>query len=105
VLTTAFGAGWPDAPHRVLRSSVDAAEASADGAVVVRVGEASIPLPRFSVSPPTREMEGDVLAAALYAGQGVAAIRDVPGAGDVVRRLAAEATDRLRQGGELSRDA
>ena len=25
VLTTAFGVGWPDAPHRVLRSAVDAA--------------------------------------------------------------------------------
>ncbi|MEY2397673.1 MAG: nitronate monooxygenase, partial [Actinomycetota bacterium] len=27
VLTTAFGLGWPDAPHRVLRSSVAAGEA------------------------------------------------------------------------------
>src|SRR5438270_122493 len=26
VLTTAFGVMWPDAPHRVLKSSVDAAE-------------------------------------------------------------------------------
>ena len=28
VLTEAFGVGWPDAPHRVLRSSIDAAAAA-----------------------------------------------------------------------------
>src|SRR4051794_23151589 len=95
VLTTAFAAGWPDAPHRVLRSSVEAAEAAADGAVVIRIGEASIPLPRFSVSPPTLETEGEVRAAALYAGQGVGSVTSVEGAADVVGALVGETTARL----------
>lgn len=36
-ITTVFGADWPDAPHRVLRSAVDAASAR-QGATVARLG-------------------------------------------------------------------
>jgi len=42
VLTEAFGTGWPDAPHRVLRSSLDAAKAFT-GDVVATVGTRSLP--------------------------------------------------------------
>jgi NAD(P)H-dependent flavin oxidoreductase YrpB (nitropropane dioxygenase family) len=91
VLTTTFSGGWPDAPHRVLRSAVDAADAY-DGEVVGHVlqdGERR-PIPRFSVSTPSRDVEGDVAAMALYAGQGVGAVSDVRPAADVVNELVGE---------------
>ena len=77
VLTTAFGTGWPDAPHRVLRSALAAAEAAPDA-------------PR-DPTPPSVDTEGPVAAMALYAGQGVGAVvRRRPAAAivaDLVSRL------------------
>ena len=67
-LTEAFERGWPDAPHRVLRSALDAAQRFA-GPVVATVGEREIP--RLSSTPPTVDTEGAVLAMALYAGTSV----------------------------------
>jgi NAD(P)H-dependent flavin oxidoreductase YrpB (nitropropane dioxygenase family) len=88
VLTTTFSGGWPDAPHRVLRSAVDAADAY-DGEVVGHVfqdGERR-PIPRYAAATPSRDVEGDIVAMALYAGQGVGAITDVRTAADVVSEL------------------
>ena len=91
VLTEAFGVGWPDAPHRVLRSSVDAAAASSDDVVghALRPDGTTAPMPRFGASLPTRDTRGDIAAMALYAGRSVAAVRGVPTAADVVAELAA----------------
>jgi NAD(P)H-dependent flavin oxidoreductase YrpB (nitropropane dioxygenase family) len=74
VLTTTFDAFWPDAPHRVLRSSVDAA--LAPGAPPVR-----------SPLPPTRATAGPIGHMALYAGVGVGDVTRVETAADVVRDL------------------
>jgi NAD(P)H-dependent flavin oxidoreductase YrpB (nitropropane dioxygenase family) len=50
VLTTAFSVMWPDAPHRVLRSCVDAAEAlEGDIAGEMPMGVVQMPLPKFAV--------------------------------------------------------
>lgn len=88
VLTTAFGADWPDAPHRVLRSAVEAADAlDHDVTGVLEVDGEHFPLPRFSTAPPTRDVSGAVEAMALYAGEGVGDVRDVVAAADVVREL------------------
>jgi NAD(P)H-dependent flavin oxidoreductase YrpB (nitropropane dioxygenase family) len=76
VLTNAFSFGWPGAPHRVLRSCVDASDA-----------DPSTRLPM----PPTRSFGGLVEAAALYAGTSVADIFGVEPAANVVRRLVADA--------------
>lgn len=90
VLTTAFGVGWPDAPHRVLRSALDAATAH-DGDVVgqLRTGGGVEPVARFQVTPPTDAVEGDVAAMALYAGEGVGHVGAVTSAADVVQDLVA----------------
>jgi NAD(P)H-dependent flavin oxidoreductase YrpB (nitropropane dioxygenase family) len=99
VLTTAFSTGWPDAPHRVLRRAVE--EAGAAGSDVVgRVvdGDAAWDVPRWGVDPPTRWTEGAITAMALYAGQGVGAVNDAPGAAAVVEELAAEAARLLERG-------
>lgn len=90
VLTTAFGAGWPDAPHRVLRSAVTAAE-SLDADVAGEGGGG--PVPRWSVAPPLRDTTGRIDAMALYAGSGVDRIDGVLTAAEVVRRLVAEARE------------
>jgi nitronate monooxygenase len=80
VLTTAFAAGWPDAPHRVLRSCVDAADAL------------PFDTPNLhSPAPPTRHHAGDPLAAALYAGTGVGAVTAVEPAEELATRLMREA--------------
>jgi NAD(P)H-dependent flavin oxidoreductase YrpB (nitropropane dioxygenase family) len=68
VLTEAFGRGWENAPHRVLRSALDAAAAFTDE-VVARVGERE--LPKFAPEPPTIDTQGEIRAMALYAGNSV----------------------------------
>jgi nitronate monooxygenase len=88
VLTTAFGEGWPDAPHRVLKSAVAAAEAF-EGDVVGEAadGTARRPVPRFGVEPPGRDFSGNIEAMALYAGMGVGAVNKFRSAADLVAEL------------------
>jgi nitronate monooxygenase len=90
VLTTAFGGGWPDAPHRVLASAVARAEAF-EGAEVGEGGApgAQHPIARFSASTPSRDVNGHVEAMALYAGTGVGDVNSVRRAADVVADLVA----------------
>ena len=89
VLTEAFSVMWPEAPHRVLRSCVAAAEAF-DGEVVgeTRIGATTIPIPRLAVPTPTRNTTGTIEAMALYAGQSVGAVREVQPAASIVHELA-----------------
>ena len=91
VLTTAFSVMWPDAPHRVLRSCVEAAEAF-DGDIVgeVEMGEARMALPRFAVPCPGRGATGSINAMALYAGQSVGAVTKTQPAAEIVRELTAD---------------
>jgi nitronate monooxygenase len=95
VLTTAFSGMWPDAPHRVLRSCVDAAEASsADIVAEMSFGATRMPVPRLAVPSPSRDTTGEIAAMALYAGESVGAVTEVMPAGEVVRELA-EGAERL----------
>jgi NAD(P)H-dependent flavin oxidoreductase YrpB (nitropropane dioxygenase family) len=106
VLSTAFDGGWPDAPHRTLRNSTFARwDAAGRPAAPNRPGEgehvarsaAGVELARYAFNAPTRGTTGDVEAMALYAGQGVGLATDVPTAGELVQRLAAEAEAALRR--------
>lgn len=87
-LSEAFWVNWPDAPHRVLTSAV---EASGDGPDVV--GQMRGPdgtlrsVPRFFVSPPTRDVTGNIDAMALYAGMGIGAIAARVPAAEVIAEL------------------
>jgi NAD(P)H-dependent flavin oxidoreductase YrpB (nitropropane dioxygenase family) len=78
ILTTAYGEGWPDAPHRVLRSAVAAGEA---------LGAAQSWNPLW----PSTADTGSVAARALYAGQSVGSVRARQPAADIVAELVAEA--------------
>jgi NAD(P)H-dependent flavin oxidoreductase YrpB (nitropropane dioxygenase family) len=88
VLTEAFSTMWPNAPHRVLRSSVDAAAAFAGEVVgTLPTPNGPFPVPRYGVASPTRETTGTVEAMALYAGESVGAVRRVQPAAEIVREL------------------
>jgi NAD(P)H-dependent flavin oxidoreductase YrpB (nitropropane dioxygenase family) len=82
--------GWPDAPNRVLRASLDEASGLSDGPVAdLRLpGAASaFPIARFDTLPPLAECEGNILAMAQYAGQSVGEVSAVGPAADIVREL------------------
>ena len=112
VLTELFGAGWPDAPHRVISNAATERWLGGDlrGPAWVRaLNRRSAPvLSRLSASAvarvasrqrgwipfygPVSPLAGDssrmVDAAPLYAGESVARIRQVQPAGELTRRLA-----------------
>ena len=91
-ITEAFSVMWPNAPHRVLRASIAAAEALTDDvAGEAHIGGRAIEVQRLSVVCPTVETTGRVEAMALYAGESVAGIRSVRPAAEIVAELASGA--------------
>jgi nitronate monooxygenase len=100
VLTEAFSTMWPDAPHRVLRSCVTAAESIEDQIVgeIDHAGE-RMPVQRLSPLGPGRTATGRIDAMALYAGQSVGAVERLQPAGAIVRELAEGAERLLRRWG------
>jgi len=74
VLTTAFGEGWPDAPHRVLKSAIAAGAALGDQQT-------------WGTEWPTSTSDTPPEARALYAGQSVGAVRSRQPASEIVREL------------------
>lgn len=90
VVSTAFNVGLPEpGPHRVLRSSIEAAEALTDDQIgVVRLAGAEIPVGRFGAQPPTRESTGAVEAMPFYAGQSAGAVRTIQPAAEIMAELA-----------------
>lgn len=78
VITTAFGDGWPDAPHRVLKSCLDAGHA---------LGSAQSWGPNW----PTADDGGPIEARALYAGQSVGAVHSRQEASEIVAELVGDA--------------
>jgi nitronate monooxygenase len=74
VITEWFNEGWPDAPHRVLRSALEAAQRSG----------------WRSTMPPYRSIDRDPGDMAMYAGTGVDAINRVASAASIVAELVSE---------------
>lgn len=97
-LTECFSTMWPDAPHRVLRSAIEAAEACTEDVVgETRLGDRAVPVARLSVICPSKETTGRIDAMALYAGESVTHVRSVQPAGEIVRELV-EGAETLRVG-------
>jgi nitronate monooxygenase len=89
VITETFSVMWPGAPHRVLRSCIEEAQAHPEEIVgQMRLGPEILPVARFAVPTPTHETTGNVTAMALYAGESVTSVRAIAPAGEVVRELA-----------------
>ncbi|HVY06418.1 MAG TPA: nitronate monooxygenase [Burkholderiales bacterium] len=96
VYTTLFDQGWPDAPHRALRNStVEMWEQAGRPDTGRRPGEGEVigaypdgrPIPRYGVPAPMQGASGDIEAFALYAGQSVGLVHDLPPVASVMREL------------------
>jgi nitronate monooxygenase len=97
VYTTLFDQGWPDAPHRALRNSTvrmwEAAGCPASGkrpheGEVVGAFPNGDPIRRYGVPAPMQGASGEIEAFALYAGQSVGLIRNLPPVASVMQELA-----------------
>jgi len=105
VHTTLFDVGWPNAPHRVLRTKVfeeweragrpESGKRPGEGETIGRSlrADAEIPLVSYTVMPPADYIEGDFERMPFYAGQSCGAVRGIAPAGEIVRQIAAEACD------------
>jgi len=93
VLTGLFDVGWEDSPHRVLRNSTyerwEDAGAPPNGERPGEGDEIAGGSPRYASNPPLADMEGDIEAMAMYAGQSVGAITAAEPAAAIVERFAA----------------
>jgi NAD(P)H-dependent flavin oxidoreductase YrpB (nitropropane dioxygenase family) len=85
VLCETFAAGWPDAPHRVLRAAAERAE-QLDAECVGVLGDRDIA--PFAPLPPTSQVRGEIAAMALYAGESVDAVTRIQPAREIVEELA-----------------
>jgi NAD(P)H-dependent flavin oxidoreductase YrpB (nitropropane dioxygenase family) len=98
VLTEAFSANWPHAPHRVLHSCVAAAGVLPDGVVgEAKIGGQMVAITRFMTPAPLRATTGRIEAMALYAGESVGAVRSVLPAAEILHELADGAERLLSQ--------
>jgi nitronate monooxygenase len=85
VVSHAFNVGMPvPGPHRVLRRSIEAAEAIT-GDTAGMLGD--VALPPFAPAPPSREATGNVEAMPFYAGRSAGAVTRVKPAGEIVAEL------------------
>ncbi|MBL8796454.1 MAG: nitronate monooxygenase, partial [Planctomycetia bacterium] len=97
VLTEAYSVTWPNAPHRVLRSAIIAAQGLGDGVIgETQIGGNRLALPRFSTPAPLVTTTGKIEAMALYAGESVGAVKRIQPAAEIVRELA-EGAEQLLQ--------
>jgi nitronate monooxygenase len=97
VMTTCFQDGWVNAPHRVLRNrTLEMWEAAGCPQPGMRPGEGDViatntttgaTVRRYSLTPPLPHFSGSLLEMALYAGEGVDAIDDIPSAAQLVDTL------------------
>ena len=108
VRTILFGHGWPNAPHRTLRTrfveqwlgnEARAQESRADEPVIGRtsIADREIPIQRFMSIPPSNRVTGDIESMALLAGQTVGLVKEIKSATTIVRELADEATRLIEQ--------
>jgi nitronate monooxygenase len=100
-LSVCYSDSWESALHRTLRNgTLTRWEAAGCPPAGRRPGEGDIVATgpndrrvlRYSIAPPQRDFTGTVTDMAMYAGQGVADIKDVPTVRDLLARLWAECT-------------
>jgi NAD(P)H-dependent flavin oxidoreductase YrpB (nitropropane dioxygenase family) len=102
VRTILFGHGWPNAPHRTLRTAfvqewlgreARGQESRPDEPVVGQtiIGGQAMPVLRFMGFPPNCDASGDIDSMDLLAGQSVGLVREIKPAGQIVHELVEEA--------------
>jgi NAD(P)H-dependent flavin oxidoreductase YrpB (nitropropane dioxygenase family) len=108
VRTTLFGHGWPNAPHRSLRTAfveqwlgqeARGQESRLDEPAVGQtvISGQAMPVLRFVSLPPNAEASGDIDSMAQLAGQGVGLVRAIKPAGQIVHELVEEARQIISQ--------
>ncbi len=100
-----YDIGWPNAPHRALRNATSAMWEDAgrpppgrrpgEGDELARRPDGTAIL-RYQSASPNASLEGEVEALSMWAGQGVALVRQVQPAAAIVRDLVEEAGAILR---------
>jgi NAD(P)H-dependent flavin oxidoreductase YrpB (nitropropane dioxygenase family) len=111
-ITTVFGPEWPGQEMRVLvnkavttsRGREAAALKESEGQIIgsVELGGQTMPVPRYSAILPTPEFKADLDWACLTAGECAADIHAIEPAGDIVRKMTADASQIIER---LSRRA
>ena len=99
VYSEAFSTDWKDAPHRVLRSSIEAASAF-EGDVVgegLQYNGEHFPILRFSTLMVTADTTGEIKAMPFWAGESVDVIKGVQSAAEIIQELADGAEQLLRR--------
>ena len=98
-MSVCYGDGWPGATHRTLRNgTLNRWEAAGCPPPGKRPGEGDIVarrasgggVMRYAIATPSRGLEGTVTDMAMYAGQGVGEVKDVPPVRDLLARIWAE---------------
>jgi NAD(P)H-dependent flavin oxidoreductase YrpB (nitropropane dioxygenase family) len=98
VRTTLFGFGWPNAPHRTLRTpfverwlseEMRGSEQRPDEPRIgeTKIGGQPVPLLRFMGFPPTPDASGDLESMDFLAGQSVGLVKEMRPAAEVVSEL------------------
>jgi nitronate monooxygenase len=118
VRTILFGHGWPQAPHRTLRTPFvnewldresETQDSRADEPVVglTVIAGAEMPIQRFASMPPNVHATGDVESMALLAGQSVGLVGEIRPAAAILRetvngaeRVIREPLAKLHQSGQ-----
>ena len=99
-LENLFDIRWPNAPHRVLRNqTIEAWEAAGRPPSGKRPGEDEViatsrsidPIVRYQSYTPGTDVEGEIDALSLWAGQSVGLVSRLQSAGEIVREMADEA--------------
>jgi len=108
VRTILFGHGWPNAPHRTLRTELvrqwlgqegRGQESRPDEPVVGQtvIGGQPMPVLRFMGFPPNSSATGDVDSMDLAMGQNAGLVREIVPVGHIVRELVEEARQIISQ--------
>jgi NAD(P)H-dependent flavin oxidoreductase YrpB (nitropropane dioxygenase family) len=105
VHTELYDIGWPNAAHRVLRTRVideweragrpETGKRPGEGKSIGKLtrGDIDVPIVKYSVMAPTSSFEGDIEELPFYAGMSVSLVREKLPAGEIVKRIAAEARE------------
>jgi nitronate monooxygenase len=99
VYTRSFHVGWPEAPHRVLQSAIDAANAfKGETVATIRpIDEREFAIPRFAIAVADRTATDQIEAMSLFAGQSVGGVKRITPAREIIDELVTEAEGLLRR--------
>ncbi len=106
VYTTLFDYGWPGAPHRVLRNStyrswVEAGRPPKNQRPgkndILATDTDGYQLRRYESCTATADLEGNIEALALWAGQGVGLVNQVQSAAEIVKEITGDAREIIQK--------